>query len=75
KTGFTINSNTLGATVLAASCAEADAYATAFMAMPLEEAISFLSAHQELDGYLIYVDDEGVLQEFRTSGFQELVLY
>lgn len=75
KTGFTKNSNILGATVLAASCAEADGYATAFMAMPLEEALAFLSTHQELDGYLIYVDDEGVLQEFRTAGFQELVLH
>lgn len=75
KTGYTKNSNTLGATVLAASCAEADGYATAFMAMPLEEAIAFLSTHKELDGYLIYVDQKGVLQEFRTAGFQELVLY
>ncbi|NND16679.1 MAG: FAD:protein FMN transferase [Eudoraea sp.] len=74
KTGFTKNSNILGATVLAATCAEADAYATAFMAMPLKESITFLSAHQELDGYLIYVDDEGVLQELRTPGFSELVL-
>ncbi len=75
KTGYTKNSNMLGATVLAASCAEADGYATAFMAMPLAESIAFLSAHRELDGYLIYVDDEGELQEFRTPGFQELVAY
>ncbi len=75
KTGFTKNSNMLGATVLASTCAEADGYATAFMAMPLAESIAFLSAHEELDGYLIYVDEEGSLEEFRTQGFQELAVY
>ncbi|MBT8235780.1 MAG: FAD:protein FMN transferase [Bacteroidia bacterium] len=75
KTGFTKNSNMLGATVLAGSCAEADGYATAFMAMPLSESITFLTAHEELDGYLIYIDAEGALKEFKTPGFQELVAY
>ena len=42
KSGFTKNSNVLSATVLAKSCAEADAYATSFMAMPLSASLEMI---------------------------------
>lgn len=74
KTGFTKNSNVLSATVLARTCAEADAYATSFMAMPLSMSRDMISKRQDLDVYLIYLDQEGVLQEYRTAGFDSLVV-
>lgn len=73
KTGYTKNSKTLGVTVLAGSCAEADAYATAFMAMDLERCKEVLTAHKELEAYVIYLDDEGQTKEYMTPGFQKLV--
>ncbi|MEK6151721.1 FAD:protein FMN transferase [Flavobacteriaceae bacterium 3-367] len=74
KTGYTKNSNVLGTTVIANSCAEADAYATAFMAMDLEDSIKLLVQQEALDAYIIYLDQKGELQEFMTTGFKELVL-
>lgn len=74
KTGFTKNSNVLSATVLAPTCAEADAYATSFMAMPLAASQELIAQHRELDVYLIYLDESGDLQEFRTDGFDGLVV-
>ncbi|MGB7392823.1 MAG: FAD:protein FMN transferase [Pricia sp.] len=74
KTGFTKNANTLGATVLAATCAKADAYATAFMAMDLDDALKLLTSQRELDAYIIYLDEQGETQEFMTEGFQSLVV-
>lgn len=74
KTGFTKNGNTLAATVLANTCAEADAYATAFMAMDLDESFKLLSQQRELDGYIIYIDEQGDTQEFMTEGFEALVV-
>lgn len=74
KTGFTKNSNVLSATVLAPTCAEADAYATSFMAMPLEASQELISQRQDLDVYLIYLDEAGDLREFRTAGFDGLVV-
>lgn len=74
KTGFTKNSKTLGANVLALTCAEADAYATAFMAMDLNQVILFLEAQKELDAYIIYLDDKGETKEFMTTGFKNVVL-
>ncbi len=72
--GFTKNSNVLAASVLANSCAVADAYATAFMAMDLDESIKLLVEQKELEAYIIYLDEEGMTKEFMTTGFEELVL-
>lgn len=73
KTGYTKNASTLGVTVLASSCAIADAYATAFMAMDLERCKDILAAQNELQAYVIYLDDDGQTKEYMTPGFQKLV--
>lgn len=73
KTGYTKNANTLSVTVLAHACAKADAYATAFMAMDLEQCKEVLAANSELEAYVIYSDHEGRTQEYMTPGFQKLV--
>lgn len=74
KTGFTKNANTLGATVLADTCAKADAYATAFMAMDLHDALQLLTAQREIDAYIVYLDEQGETREFMTEGFKALVV-
>lgn len=73
-TGFTKNSRTLGTNVLAKTCAEADAYATAFMVMDLDEVIEFLAIHKELEAFIIYLDEKGETQEFMTDGFKAMML-
>lgn len=73
KTGFTKNSKVLAATIIADSCASADAYATAFMAMDLSESIKLLERHKELDAFVIYIDDEGAPQRFMTKGFEQML--
>jgi thiamine biosynthesis lipoprotein len=73
-TGFTKNSNTLGVTILADDCATADGYATACMAMDLEEAKHLVLSDDSLDAYIIYADDKGSIQEFLTEGFKKLIL-
>ena len=63
KTGYPVQHNILSATVLAQSCAIADAYATSFMVMGLDKARQVLDKHPELMAYLIYTDSKG---EFKT---------
>ena len=75
KTGFTKSSKTLGANVLAKTCAEADAYATAFMAMDVVDAIQLLESQNELEAYIIYLDNIGASQEFMTDGFKAVVVH
>ena len=59
KTGYPVQHNILSATVIANSCAEADAYATAFMVMGLDKAKTVLEKHPELLAYLTYADQKG----------------
>lgn len=59
KTGYPVQHNILSATVLAKSCAMADAYATAFMVLGMEGTMKVLEKHPELMVYLIYSDRHG----------------
>lgn len=74
KTGYTKNSDVLAASVIAHTCATADAYATAFMAMDLDDSITLLGQRKELEAYIIYLDQDGEAREFMTEGFKELVV-
>lgn len=58
-TGYPVQHNILSSTVLAKTCAEADAYATAFMVLGLDKAKKVLEQHPELMAYFIYSDKNG----------------
>ena len=58
-TGYPVQHNILSSTVLANTCAEADAYATAFMVLGLDKAKKVLEQHPELMAYFIYSDKNG----------------
>jgi thiamine biosynthesis lipoprotein len=70
KTGYPVISRLLSATVLADECITADAFATTFMVMGLEESISFLENQDELEAYLIYSDEEGNFKVYTTPGIK-----
>jgi thiamine biosynthesis lipoprotein len=65
KTGLAQENNLLSASVLIqGDCADVDAYATAFMAMGLEQTKVFLTNHPELKVVLLYANKEGEILEF-----------
>ncbi|MGB5238628.1 MAG: FAD:protein FMN transferase [Flavobacteriaceae bacterium] len=74
KTGFTKNSKVLSTSVITSNCARADAYATAFMAMDLEESMEILNEVKDLEVYIIYIDKEGNTLEYITEGFDALLV-
>lgn len=74
KTGYPERNSLLSASVLASDCAIADAFATAFMAMGLERAWAIVNNNPAIDGYFIYLDEQGELQEKMTKGFEQLRL-
>jgi thiamine biosynthesis lipoprotein len=73
-TGYPAKHNLLSATVLAADCATADAYATAFMVMGVEKAKQFLATHKDLrlDVFFIF-DVKGTWETYTTEGLKHLV--
>jgi thiamine biosynthesis lipoprotein len=73
KTGYPVQHNILSATVIANSCAMADAYATSFMVMGLEKAQQVLSRHPELMAYLIYSDKDGKNAVWYTPSLKDKI--
>lgn len=58
--GFPIQRELLSATVFAADCATADAWATAFMSMGHEKGIELLKVHPELAVLFVYSSPDGI---------------
>ena len=71
RTGHPVQHSLLSATVIADDCATADAWATAFMVMGVERAISYCNNENGIDGYFIYSDENGALKTRMTEGFRK----
>lgn len=72
-TGKAQQSNVTSAAVTAPTCALADAYATAFMAMGLENAMNLLPSLENIDAYLTYSDVNNSSQVYFTEGFRKML--
>ena len=68
-TGEAIPTKVLSASVLAADCMTADAYATALMVMPLEEGRKMIETDSSLEAYWIVSDSKMEMKELFSSGF------
>ena len=64
-TGYPVQHSILSATVLAPTCAEADAFATSFMVLGLDRAKAVIARHPELQVYFI-CDSAGTYRIFST---------
>lgn len=71
KTGRPVQHSLLSATVLAPTCAEADAYATSFMVMGLDKARQVLERKKQLKAYFIYQNVQGGLSVWKSEGLDE----
>lgn len=70
KTGSATPGTVITASVLGPDCATADAYATAFMVMPLELTQGLVEQDPDLSAYLIYIEN-GETKTYISPGFQE----
>ena len=73
-TGEAEASNVTSATVIAATCGYADAYATACMAMGLEQSQRMLKTLDGVEAYLTYLDEDGTSKVYMTDGFKQLLV-
>jgi thiamine biosynthesis lipoprotein len=73
-TGYPVKHSLLSVSVLAPSCAVADAYATVFMVLGLEKSKEFLNKNKQLNAYFIYSGKDGLLKTYATEGFQKVIL-
>lgn len=73
RTGLPFQHTLLSASVMAPDCATADAYATAFMVMGMEQAKAVLKKHPELQAYFIYSADNGQTATWHTPGLKQFI--
>lgn len=74
RTGYPVQHNILSATVIAEDCMTADALATAFMVMGLEEAEAFCQAHPTVDAYFICSGKDGAFETHYTEGMKRYIV-
>ncbi len=72
-TGYPVQHSLLSASIFAADCMTADAYATAFMVMGVEKGKRLLKKHPELDAYLIYEDKNKHLVTYASPGIKKFI--
>ena len=71
STGRPVQHSLLSSTVLAPTCAMADAFATSFMVMGIEKAKEVVKVHPELQAYFIYTDSTGTYKTWQNIKSEE----
>lgn len=74
ETGYTRPSNLLSTTIITKDCMTADALATACMVKGLEGAKDLLNSLDDVDGLLIYTDEDGLFLEWSTPGIENMIV-
>jgi thiamine biosynthesis lipoprotein len=73
NTGYPVKHTLISVTVFSSSCAEADAYAAAFMVMGPEPTKQFLATHSYIQAYLMSTNYKGEWESFLSEGLKERV--
>ncbi len=73
-TGHSRLSSLLSATVIAPTCALADAYGTMFMSVGSEQAIELANTLTDAQVYFIFADSKGGYREYLSEGMAALIL-
>lgn len=73
STGYPVRHTLLSATIVAADCMTADAFATACMVGGLEKAVEMIDRYSFLEGYLVYSDDNGNFLIWMSDSLREMI--
>lgn len=74
KTGYPVSHSLLSVSVLASDCSTADAWATSFMVMGLENSKAYLGTKNNLEAYFIFSGENGSLETYYSPGFKEILV-
>jgi len=72
-TGYPVRHTLLSATIISASCATADAWATVCMVVGKDSAAAFIEKYDFLEGYLIFSDDQGNMKTWMSAGLSKII--
>ena len=74
KTGYPVDHNLLSVTVLAQNAAYADALATAFLVMGLDESKLLLESIPDVEAFFIFWSPEHTYDTYSTKGMSEIIV-
>lgn len=74
QTGYPARNRLLSASIIAPTAMDADAYATVCMVQGIQECQQLLERKENLEGYLIFSDDENQWNTFISEGFQSYIV-
>ncbi len=75
KTGYPVEHSVLSVTVIANDCATADAFATAFMVMGKDKALSLAESMDDIETYIIYFHEEKKENKIvMSSAFEDYIM-
>lgn len=74
KAGYPVQHSILSSTVVANNCMTADAFATAFMVLGLEEGIEVARKVPGIEVFFIYANEKGENQVYMSEGFKEYII-
>ncbi|MFC2117855.1 FAD:protein FMN transferase [Bacteroidota bacterium] len=72
-TGYPAKNRLLSSTVFSSECITADAYATAFMVLGLEESIKIVEKDPDLEAYFIYSNEKGGFEIYASEAIKDLI--
>lgn len=73
RTGYPIDHALLSATVVAPTCMEADAWATAFMVLGVDSALALCNEMPDIECLLIYTDSTDTYATVQSAGFERYI--
>ena len=73
KTGKSQKTDILSASVITDTCTDADAFATAFMAMGFKKSLDYLKKNKSLEVIFIYSDENGNQKTYISDSLQDSV--
>jgi|APTNR8051073442_1049403.scaffolds.fasta_scaffold00001_396 thiamine biosynthesis lipoprotein len=73
ETGYPVQREILSASVFAADCTTADAWATAFMVMGHDRAVEILKQRKDLDAFLVFSTPDGKIDTYMTEGISSFI--
>lgn len=74
KTGYPFKTNLLSSTILANNCMQADALATACMAIGLEKSLELINKVKDAEACFIFGTEDGKMDYIYTDGFKDYIL-
>lgn len=69
-TGYPVDHHLLSVSVFAPDCMSADAYATAFMVMGLDDALEFVESRDDLEAFFVFSTTENGFESLGSSGLE-----